>query len=189
MRLFFLGVHTVKATHFNKIVLAILLISSQVISTPASHAEAKGWRYWGYFQAAPGASTWKAAMTGPTVDIEDGAVEGWSFVFSSDDVPSVAPKTKPSFASICGKTKADSDTKRIGLVIEFGNSAYAPKGEKVQKPIVRCVTTAKSSQGIDVLGQVIKVRSASSGLICGLNGFPKKECGVEIKTPAALIKK
>jgi hypothetical protein len=179
----------VKVRNTQKIAIATLLISSQIIAAPASHAATKGWRYWGYFQAAPGASTWKAAMNGPTVDIEDGAVEGWSFVFSSDDVPSVAPKTKPSFASICGKTKADSDTKRIGLVIEFGNPAYAPKGEKVQKPIVRCITTAKSSQGIDVLAQVIKVRSASSGLICGLNGFPKKECGVEIDTPAALITK
>ena len=178
-----------KVRNTQKIAIALLLISSQIIAAPASHAATKGWRYWGYFQAAPGASTWKAAMTGPTVDIEDGAVEGWSFVFSSDDVPSVPPKTKPSFASICGKTKADSDTKRIGLVIEFGNPAYAPKGEKVQKPIVRCITTAKSSQGIDVLAQVIKVRSASSGLICGLNGFPKKECGVEIDTPAALITK
>ena len=189
MRLFFLGVHTVKARNIQKIAIALLLISSQIFAAPASQAASKGWRYWGYFQTAPGASTWKAAMTGPTVDIEDGAVEGWSFVFSGDDVPSVAPKTKPSFASICGKTKADSDTKRIALVIEFGNAAYAPKGERVQKPIVRCVTTAKSSQGIDVLGQVIKVRSASSGLICGLNGFPKKECGVEIETPAALAKK
>jgi hypothetical protein len=170
-----------------KLFLAIVVIAT--FTTPSADAASKGWRYLGYFQAAPGTSTWKAAMTGPTVDIEDGAVEGWSFVFSSDDVPSVAPKTKPSFASICGKTKADSDTKRIALVIEFGNAAYAPKGEKVQKPIVRCVTTAKSSQGIDVLGQVIKVRSASSGLICGLNGFPKKECGVEIETPAALSKK
>jgi len=172
-----------------KIALAIILISSQLMAMPSSQAASKGWRYWGYFQAAPGATTWTAAMTGPTVDIEDGAVEGWSFVFSSDDVPSVAPKTKPSFKSICGKTKADSDTKRIGLVIEFGNSAYAPKGEKVQKTIVRCVTTAKSSQGIDVLGQAVKVRAASSGLICGFNGYPKKECGVEIDTPAALLKK
>lgn len=172
-----------------KIALAIILISSQLLAIPASNAASKGWRYWGYFQAAPGSSTWKAAMTGPTVDIEDGAVEGWSFVFSSDDVPSVAPKTKPSFSSICGKTKADSDTKRIALVIEFGGAAYAPKGEKVAKPIIRCVTTAKSSQGIDVLAQVIKVRSDSSGLICGLNGYPKKECGVEIDTPAALLKK
>jgi hypothetical protein len=174
---------------YKKIAIALLLISTQIITVPASHAATKGYRYWGYFQAAPGSTHWKAAMTGPTVDIADGAVEGWSFVFSSDDVPSVAPMTKPSFASICGSTKADPDTKRIALVIEFGNPVYAPKGEKVQKPIVQCVTTAKSSQGIDVLGQVVKVRSASSGLICGLKGYPKKECGVEIPTPAALLKK
>jgi hypothetical protein len=174
---------------YKKIAVALLLISTQIIAIPASHAATKGYRYWGYFQAAPGSTHWKAAMTGPTVDIADGAVEGWSFVFSSDDVPSVAPMTKPSFASICGSTKADPDTKRIALVIEFGSPVYAPKGEKVQKPIVQCVTTAKSSQGIDVLGQVVKVRSASSGLICGLNGYPKKECGVEIPTPAALLKK
>ena len=174
---------------YKKIAVALLLISTQIIAIPASHAATKGYRYWGYFQAAPGSTHWKAAMTGPTVDIADGAVEGWSFVFSSDDVPSIAPMTKPSFAAICGSTKADPDTKRIALVIEFGSPVYAPKGEKVQKPIVQCVTTAKSSQGIDVLGQVVKVRSASSGLICGLNGYPKKECGVEIPTPAALLKK
>jgi len=174
---------------YKKIAVALLLISTQIIAIPASHAATKGYRYWGYFQAAPGSTHWKAAMTGPTVDIADGAVEGWSFVFSSDDVPSVAPMTKPSFAAICGSTKADPDTKRIALVIEFGSPVYAPKGEKVQKPTVQCVTTAKSSQGIDVLGQVVKVRSASSGLICGLNGYPKKECGVEIPTPAALLKK
>ena len=166
-----------------------MLISTQAFSISTSHAQSKGWRYWGYFQAAPGAHNWKAAMTGPTVDIYDGAVEGWSFVFSNDDLPSVPPITKPSFSAICGKTRRDSDTKRIAVVIEFGNRAYAPKGEKVQKPIIQCVTTAKSSQGIDVLAQVVKVRSASSGLICGLNGYPKKECGVEIETPAALMKK
>jgi hypothetical protein len=179
----------VKSKSYKEIALAIILIVSQAVSVPASHAASKGWRYWGYFQAAPGSTTWKAAMTGPTVDIADGAVEGWSFVFSSDDVPSVPPATKPSFSAICGKTKSDPDTKRIALVIEFGNPVWAPKGEKVQKPIVQCVTTAKSSQGIDVLGQVVKVRSASSGLICGFNGYPKKECGVEIQTPAALLKK
>jgi len=46
-----------------------------------------------------------------------------------------------------------------------------------------------SSQGIDVLGQVVKVRADKSGLICGINGYPKKECGVEVNTPAALQKK
>ena len=168
---------------------AFLLIATQVSVIPSANAATKGWRYWGYFQAAPGATEWKAAMTGPTVDIEDGAVEGWSFVFSSDDVPQAAPRIKPDFAKICGKVKKDPDTKRIALVIDFGKKAYAPKGEKNPQSIVRCVTTARSSQGIDVLGQVVKVRAASSGLICGFNGYPKRECGVEIETPAELLKK
>lgn len=128
-------------------------------------------------------------MTGPTVDIADGSVEGWIFTFSGSDVPSTPPSVKPTFASICGKTKAQAGLKRVGLVIDFGNQAYSPKGEKIKKTIVRCVLTAKESQGIDVLAQEINVRSSDSGLICGFNGFPAKECGVEIKTPASLLKK
>jgi hypothetical protein len=166
----------------------LTLLASQLIPVASASAADKGWRYWGYYQAAPGATKWTAAMTGPTVDIEDGAVEGWSFVFSSEDIPSTPPSVKPNFASICGKTKADKDTKRIGLVIDFGSQAYAPKGEKVKKTITTCVRTAKTSQGIDVLGMAIKVRAAKSGLICGLNGYPAKECGLEIATPASLKK-
>ena len=171
------------------IFLTLLLLLTSILVLPSAEAAGKGWRYWGYFQSAPGKSTWVAAMTGPTVDIADGAVEGWSFVFSSDDIPSIAPKVKPNFKAICGKTKADSDTKRIALVVEFGSPAWAPKGEKPAKTITRCVRTAMDSQGIDVLGQVVKIRAAASGLICGFNGFPAKECGVEIATPASLVKK
>ncbi len=156
---------------------------------PQAEAASKGWRYWGYYQAAAKSSTWKAAMTGPTVDIADGSVEGWIFTFSSDDVPSTPPLVKPNFQSICGTTKAEAGLKRVGLVIDFGGSAYAPKGEKVQKTIIRCVLTAKDSQGIDVLAQEIKVRQANSGLICGFNNYPARECGVEITTPSSLIKK
>jgi len=169
---------------------AILLMAISNLSFASSaNAADKGWRYWGYYQAAPGAKTWTAAMTGPTVDIKDGAVEGWSFVFSADDIPSIAPSVKPDFQTICGKTKSDKDTKRIALVIDYGSKAYAPKGEKVQKTFTTCIRTAKASQGIDVLGQVAKIRADKSGLICGLNGYPAKECGVEISTPASLKKK
>ena len=171
------------------ILISLIILSTSLVVTPNATAASKGWRYWGYFQAAPGKSMWTAAMTGPTVDIADGSVEGWSFVFSSDDIPSMPPKVKPSFASICGKTKADKDTKRIGLVIDFGSQAFSPKGERIQKTITTCVRTAKESQGIDVLGQVVKIRAASSGLICAFNGYPAKECGVEIATPKALLKK
>ena len=176
-----------KKRSFAVITTALLLITGITVS-PSASAAGKGWRYWGYYQAAPGATTWTAAMTGPTVDVADGSVEGWSFVFSSDDVPSIAPVIKPDFATICGAVKADKDTKRIALVIDYGSKVYAPKGEKVQKSFTTCVRTAKTSQGIDVLGMAVKIRAAKSGLICGINGYPRKECGVEIATPTSLKK-
>ena len=174
---------------FKGTVAVLILLLSATTSIASSEAASKGYRYWGYFQAAPGSTTWTAAMTGPTVDIKDGAVEGWSFVFSSDDIPSEAPSVKPDFATICSQIKAVPGKKRIALVIDFGKKAYAPAGEKVKRTMVRCVRTDKKSQGIDVLGQVVKVRAEASGLICGLNGYPRQECGVEIQTPAALLKK
>ena len=44
------------------IAISTLLIATSF--TPANAAE-KGWRYWGYFQAAPGTSDWSYATTGP----------------------------------------------------------------------------------------------------------------------------
>mgnify|MGYP007032614122 CR=1 FL=1 len=171
------------------VLISLLILATSVLFIPQSQAASKGWRYWGYFQAAPGATKWTAAMTGPTVDIADGAVEGWIFTFSADDVPSTPPSVKPNFKQICGSTKVQADKKRIGLVIDFGGRTYAPKGEKIQKTIVQCVVTAKESQGLDVLGQVVDVRQDESGLICGFNGYPVKECGVEITTPKSLLRK
>jgi hypothetical protein len=159
------------------------------ILTPTAHAAEKGYRYWGYYQAGANSTQWKAAMTGPTVDIADGSVEGWIFTFSSSDIPSTPPSVKPRFATICGKTKPEKGFKRIGLVIDFGNPIIAPKGEKVKATITRCVVTAEESQGIDVLAQELRVRTDKSGLLCGLNGYPSRECGVEIAAPKALNKK
>jgi len=170
------------------VITTVLLLITGLTFTPSASAAEKGWRYWGYYQAGPGATTWTAAMTGPTVDVADGSVEGWSFVFSADDVPSIAPAINLDFATICGAVKADKDTKRLALVIDYGSKVYAPKGEKIAKSFTTCVRTAKTSQGIDVLGMAVKIRAAKSGLICGINGYPKKECGVEIPTPAALKK-
>ncbi len=170
------------------LLVSLLILTTSILFIPQSQAATKGWRYWGYFQAAPDTSKWIAAMTGPTVDISDGAVEGWSFVFSSDDVPSLTPSVKPQFASICAGVKADKDTKRIALVIDYGSKTWAPKGETPRKTISTCVRTAITSQGIDVLNQVVKIRAASSGFICGLSGYPAKECGLEIATPKALVK-
>ena len=171
-----------------KIFTAVLALTA--LSIPQAQAADTGWRYWGYFQAAPGATKWTPAMTGPTVDVADGAVEGWAFTFSNDAIPDArAPKVAPSFSAICGKTKAVAGKKRVAVMVDFGSSVLRPKGESTPRLIQRCVIADKSALGIDVLGQAVKVRAQGSGFICGLNGYPAKECGVEMKTPKGYLKK
>ena len=130
-------------------------------------------------------------MTGPTVDIADGSVEGWAFTFSGSSTPDASsPSVLPDFQTLCGKTRAVLGKKRIGIVVDFGPSYLAPTGEKTLKTVKRCIVIDKKAQGIDVLGRVVRVRANKSGLICGLAGYPRKECGIEIPTPAELtIKK
>jgi len=171
-----------------KFLIVLFVLTS--LSIPQAHAADKGWRYWGYFQAAPGATKWTPAMTGPTVEVADGAVEGWAFTFSNDAIPDAkAPKIAPSFNAICGKTKAVAGKKRVAVMVDFGSAVLRPKGESTPRLIQRCVVAEKSALGIDVLGQVVKVRAQGSGFICGLNGYPAKECGVEMKTPKGYLKK
>ena len=166
----------------------IALIAAQSISTPAN-AASKGYRYWSYYHSDQKTLSWVASQTGAAVDVAGGEVEGWSFVFDGDAVPSNPPSIKPDFTKICGSKKAPNGKKKVGLVIDFGKKAYAPLGEKVPLTITRCVITSTKSQGIDILAQAVKVRSDSSGFVCGLKGYPVKECGVEIETPAALLTK
>ena len=129
-------------------------------------------------------------MTGPTVNVADGAVEGWAFTFSGGAIPDASsPSVLPDFQTLCGKTRPVSGKKRIGIVIDFGPSYLAPTGEKTLKTVKRCIVIDKKAQGIDVLGRVVRVRADKSGLICGLAGYPRKECGVEIPTPAELSAK
>jgi hypothetical protein len=172
--------------HLIAVAVAALLLS---LTSPAQAAET-GYRYWGYFQAAPKETLWTAAMTGPTVNVADGSVEGWAFTFSGSSTPDASsPSVLPDFQTLCGKTRAVSGKKRIGIVVDFGPSYLAPTGEKTLKTVKRCIVIDKKAQGIDVLGRVVRVRANKSGLICGLAGYPRKECGAEIPTPAELTAK
>ena len=74
-------------------------------------------------------------------------------------------------------------------MVDFGSSVLRPKGESTPRLIQKCIVADKAALGIEVLGQAVKVRAEGSGFICGLNGYPAKECGVEIKTPKGYLKK
>jgi hypothetical protein len=168
---------------YPKLIALLILILSLCAPIP-SHG-AKGYRYWGYFQATAGASAWSAAMTGPSVEVKDGDVEGWAFVFSSNDIPAVEPMMDPDFATLCGQTPETSGKIRVGLVVDFGAGNIAPDGEIPNEFFSDCVVVDKGSVGLDVLEAALEVRAGDSGLICGIAGYPATECGAEIDEPAA----
>ncbi len=165
-------------------IIAIALLASSIFSLSPSHS-ATGYRYWGYFQAASGATTWTAAMTGPSVEVKDGDVEGWTFVFSNNDIPAVSPMMEPDFATLCEGTPEASGKVRVGLVVDFGAGNIAPEGETPREFFSDCVVVPAGSVGLDVLEAALDVRASESGLICGIAGYPAQECGAEVEAPAA----
>lgn len=146
---------------------------------------AKGYRYWGYFQAAPNTTEWIPAMTGPSTVLQDGAVEGWSFSASNDVVPATAPSGEADFATLCADTPQAAGKIRVGLVINFGPEAIAPNNEMPPNTILSCALVKKGAIGADVLNASVTVRNDKSGLLCGIEGYPKSECGPEIDMPEA----
>ena len=168
--------------------ISTLLITASL--TPANAATEKGWRYWGYFQAAPGANSWNYALTGPAGSIpKDGATEGWKYSFSSNTVDTGSPTLKPNFKALCAGTPAQSGMIRVAVVVEFGLRAIAPKGETVQPTIRKCVSVKSGTNGLEILNKVVPVRTSADGFVCGLNNYPAKECSTEIATPRSLQKK
>ncbi len=175
-----------KMKKLKKVIPFLLLTLS--MGNPIAHAASDtGYRYWGYYQAKPGESKWSTAMTGPTVNIADGSVDGWAFTFAGQVINTGAPKVAPNFKKICGKTSAVAGRKRIALVVEFGPKVIAPKGEVAPKSFRKCVVLPKKATGFDLLNKATKIRGNASGLICSIAAFPKKECSEKaIKIPAGL---
>jgi len=167
-----------KSTSFS-LVLSLLTLFSLSLLPTAAQAET-GYRYWGYFQASSGATTWTAAMTGPSVEVKDGDVEGWTFTASGTDIPATAPMMDPDFAALCGEVSQVAGKVRVGLVVDFGVAQIAPAGETPREFFSDCVVVPEGSVGLDVLEAVLDVRAAESGLICAIAGYPAEECGAEI---------
>ena len=174
---------------FKKLFIALLVCIIAVLFAVPSYSEETGYRYWGYFQAAPSQSTWTMAMTGPTTNVADGSVEGWIHTFSSDSIEAMAPRLAPNFFTLCSKVRPVAGKKRVGLVVDFGTVAIKPLGESLPRRITKCVQIDSKATGAEILAAATKIRAGASGFICGINGFPAKECSAEIKTPRILMKK
>lgn len=168
---------------------ASLTVALLLLFPATASASEKGWRYWGYFQSAPHTSQWVTAMTGPTVQLRDGAVEGWRFTFSNDSIAAAPPSVAPNFKHICSGVPSKSGFIRVGVVIDYGVPALAPEGELTPKNSTKCVVVAKRANGLDVLKKVVLIRQSSQGFVCALKKYPARECSAEVVITPEQLKK
>lgn len=155
-------------------VLSVVLGAAiSIAATPPAHAAA--YRFWSYWQVTGG--TWSFAQAGPGAVLPaDGSVEGWRFgVTTTAGAADAAPRIEPSFETLCGDTAPAAGSKRVGLVIDFGDAAHAPDGEVPPAGIATCALVPEDANGYALLRSVAQVRT-ESGLVCGIGGFPAHEC-------------
>ena len=134
------------------------------------------YRYWSYWT---GGDQWSYSARGPGFrSPPDGGVEGWRFVVSPrDGSQATPPATASDFAQLCpGAAPAPTGQKRVAVVIDSGPAGIAPVGESPPATSTSCVTVPAGANGLQVLQKVSRLRFHSSGLICGIAGFPASEC-------------
>ena len=159
--------------------ISLLLITIFVALTPSANATSNAqYRYWSYWQNANG--NWAYSTTGASHIPTDGAIEGWLFTVSNsrNEKPN-PPEITKSFSELCDATPIQAEKKRVGVVIDFGNVAYQPVGEKLPANLATCVSVPNEASGYEILALVSKVRVNQSGFVCGLNGYPETECGAK----------
>lgn len=166
-----------------------------VINLSAGRAEAStAYRYWAFYVAS--GSSWNYSSRGPVAEHPaDGEVQGWRFAVQADTNGELRPRETPNFQQLCGSTPPIDGKLRVGIVLDFGTPADAPPNEKPPAQIVTgCVQVASGASGADVLQAAVgagHLRIGNTGLVCGIDGYPKTECApaVDISrtttTPAA----
>lgn len=163
------------------LVAAVLGLVTAVFAPVAAHAA--GYQFWGYYQLSDG--EWGFAQEGPATTVpEDGSVDGWRFAVAADDDTRV-PRAVPTFDDVCGDAPAAGDgEKRVAVVVDFGRDVDAPEGETPPEPTAACVTAAADTSSQQLVTLLTEdVRTDTSGLICGLAGFPAQGCGDPVDEP------
>lgn len=108
-------------------------------------------------------------------------MQGFRFSVSADSKDAAKPRGAADFDTICAKTPAKDDRKRIALVIDFGTPGDAPDGETPPKPRTACARVADDATSADALAAVAKpLRYDSNALLCAIADFPKSGCGEQV---------
>jgi hypothetical protein len=160
--------------------IAVIFIASIFTSlfsiTPANAADYRYWTFW-----VTTNDSWSFANEGAgTLKATDQMVTGWKFAITGAD-NGLPPTESAVFAELCPVTSEQAGTLRVAVVVDFNDQATAPEGETPPSPnVVNCVTVKEGQTAADALNAAgLEVR-ANDGFVCGINGYPKEECGLEI---------
>lgn len=160
--------------------IAVIFIASIFTSlfsiTPANAADYRYWTFW-----VTTNDSWSFANEGAgTLKATDQMVTGWKFAITGAD-NGLPPTESAVFAELCPDTSEQAGTLRVAVVVDFNDQATAPEGETPPSPnVVNCVTVNEGQTAADALNAAgLEVR-ANDGFVCGINGYPKEECGLEI---------
>ncbi len=175
--------HSAQGIKSSVAVIVALGLASTVVLLPPGEAQAASYRYWSYWTGAGGSWDFSAVGAGSRIP-KDGDVEGWRFAASGVDGDD-PPRTPSAFADICTGPASDSDSKRIALVVDPGESGDAPSGESPPGAWATCVEVSAEATGYDVLRAAAQVRT-DRGLICAINDYPARECAVAVENDAAV---
>jgi hypothetical protein len=163
--------------------IAVIFIASIFTSlfsiTPANAADYRYWTFW-----VTTNDSWSFANFGHADEkgslATDQMVIGYKFAITGafDGVP---PTESAVFAELCPDTSEQAGTLRVAVVVDFNDQATAPEGETPPSAnVVSCVTVNEGQTAADALNAAgLEVR-ANDGFVCGINGYPKEECGLEI---------
>ncbi|MGI5370322.1 SCO2322 family protein [Streptomyces iakyrus] len=158
----------------------LLLLAPLLLCAGAGQAQAAGYRYWSFWERDAG--RWVYATQGPSLARpSDGDVQGFRFAVSEDSASAVRPRGTADFATICAKTPAQEDRKRVALVIDFGTPSDAPGGESPPAARTACARVSPDATTAEALAAVAKpLRYDTNALLCAISGYPEKGCGEQV---------
>ena len=144
--------------------------------TPANAADYRYWTFW-----VTTNDSWSFANEGAgTLKATDQMVTGFKFAITGAD-NGLPPTESAVFAELCPDTSEQAGALRVAVVVEYNEQSIAPEGETPPSAnVVSCVTVNEGQTAADALSAANLDVRAKDGMICGISGYPKEECGLAI---------
>lgn len=159
---------------------AALVGTMALALVPAGSADATPYRFWSYWKWT--GSSWTFMNVGPQGNLPAGTVIGWRFAIQQDSASASSPRADGDFAALCGNASSG-----IGVVVDYGIRSDAPSGESPPRSTPRgfCATKPDDTNGYRATAEHAVLRVNGSGLVCGIDGYPKTECGATVVATAS----